>query len=193
MNTMHDLALQYDTLSAQLAQQKGISKTNFYRFVKENNYERITPGLYMKQDAWIDELAILHHRCPKGVFSHDEAFYYHGLSDREPLTHTLTVYTGYGISRLVQSGYKIYTVKKELLDIGKISVENNYGNIIPIYDLERSICDLIRSRNTIEIQEFSSVLKTYISRKDKNLNKLMDYAKLFKIDNVIRTYMEVLL
>lgn len=37
------------------------------------------------------------------------------------------------------------------------------------------------------------MLKNYISRKDKDLNRLMEYGKLLKIDNVIRRYMEVLL
>ena len=62
-----------------------------------------------------------------------------------------------------------------------------------MYDLERTICDLIRSRNRIEIQDFNSALKAYAAGKDKNLNRLMEYAKLFRVDNVIRRYMEVLL
>ena len=47
---------------------------------------------YAAKDTWIDELEMLHRRCPMGVFSHDEAFYYYGLTDREPLVHTLTIY-----------------------------------------------------------------------------------------------------
>ena len=72
-------------------------------------------------------------------------------------------------------------------------MKDHDGNMIPMYNLERTICDLIRSRNNIEIQDFNSILKNYISRKDKDLNRLMEYGKLLKIDNVIRRYMEVLL
>ena len=79
------------------------------------------------------------------------------------------------------------------MDVGKIMVKDNCGNEIPMYDLERTICDLMRSRNSIEAQEFNSVLKAYVSRKDKDLNRLMKYAKLFRVDNVIRRYMGVLL
>lgn len=43
-----------------------------------------------------------------GVFSHDEAFYYYGLTDREPLVHTLTIYSGYNVHRLKEDGYKVY-------------------------------------------------------------------------------------
>ena len=74
----------------------------------------------------------------------------------------------------------------------KTTVKDNFGNDIPMYDLERTICDLVRSRNSIEIQEFSSVMKSYIARKDKNLNLLMEYARKFHIENVIHRYMEVL-
>ena len=80
-----------------------------------------------------------------------------------------------------------------MLDIGKIIVQDNCGNDIPMYDLERTVCDLMRSRNTIEVQEFNSVIKSYVARKDKNLNRLMEYAKLFRLENIIRRYMGVLL
>ena len=137
---------------------------------------------------------MLHKRCPNAVFSHDEAFYYYGLTDREPLVHTLTIYSGYNAHRLIADGScKVYTVKRELLNIGKTVVEDNDGNMIPMYDLERTICDLIRSRNRIEIQDFNSALKAYAAGKDKDLNRLMEYAKLFRVDNVVRRYMEVLL
>lgn len=120
--------------------------------------------------------------------------YYHGLTDREPFVHTLTIYSGYNGHRLKADGScKVYTVKRELLDVGKIIVKDNDGNMIPMYDLERTICDLMRSRSSIEAQDFNSVLKTYVSRRDKDLNRLMEYAKLFRVDNVIRRYMGVLL
>ena len=151
-------------------------------------------GLYLSGDEWVDGLYVLHQRCSKAVFSHDEAFYYHDLTDREPLIHTLTIYSGYNAHRITaDGGCKVYTVKKELLDIGKIIIQDNCGNNIPMYDLERTVCDLIRSRNSIEVQEFNSVLKAYVARKDKNLNRLMEYAKLFRVENVIRRYMGVLL
>ena len=68
-----------------------------------------------------------------------------------------------------------------------------YGNEINMYDLERTICDLVRNRNDFEIQDFNNALKSYVKRKDKNITKLFEYATLFKIENVLRKYMEVLL
>ena len=89
--------------------------------------------------------------------------------------------------------FEFYKYVKELLDVGKQIVKSNQGNEIPMYDLERTICDLVRSRSSIEVQDFNAVLKAYVGRKDKDLNKLMKYAKLFRVDKIIRNYMEVLL
>ena len=181
-------------LVAETARKNGIPKYRFYRFVHENGFERVARGVYSKEDVLIDELFIISQRCPEAVFSHDEAFYYHGLSDREPFVHTVTVYSGYNAHRIKADGKcKVYYVKKEFLAIGKTIVKDNFGNDIPVYNLERTICDLVRSRNSIERQEFSSVLKAYIARKDKNLNLLMEYSRNFHIENIIRRYMEVLL
>lgn len=194
MDDMQKIMQSHDYMTPKTAKKSGISKFKFYKFVKENGLEPVRRGLYATGTDWIDELYVLHQRCPNAVFSHDEAFYYHGLTDREPLNHTFTIYSGYNAHRLTADGScKAYTVKRELLDVGKTMVKDNDGNMIPMYDLERTICDLIRGRSRIEVQDFNAALKNYISRKDKNLNRLMEYAKLFRIDNVARRYMEVLL
>ena len=194
MSKMTELVQSHDYLTPKIAEESGVSKFKFYKYIRENELEQVSRGVYFTGTNWTDGLYVIHRRCPRAVFSHDEAFYYHGLTDREPFVHTLTIYSGYNAHRLIADGScKVYTVKHELLDIGKIVVKDNNGNMIPMYDLERTICDLIRSRNSIEAQDFNSALKTYVSRKDKDLNRLMEYAKLFRVDNVIRRYMGVLL
>ena len=170
-----------------------VSKDRFYKFIKDNNYEKVGPGMYASRDDIVDELLVLHKRCPKGIISHDEALYYYGLIDREPLSHTITVYSGFNASRLIKSGNTVYYVNKDLLNIGKVNVINNFGNKIPMYNLERTIIDLVRNRSKFEIQDFTTALKTYAKRPDKNLSRLYEYAKVFRVDKTLRTYMEVLL
>lgn len=173
--------------------QGGIKKDEFYRFIAANHFEKAAHGIYLSPEAWEDESFVLHQRCPQAVFSHGEALFYHGLTDREPMQQTLTIYSGYNTQKLKESGIKVFTIKKELLNVGKIEVENSYGHKIPVYDLERTICDLMRSRRYFEIQDFQTAIKTYVKRPDKDLNKLMTYAPLFHVEKRIRQYMEVLL
>ena len=127
------------------------------------------------------------------MVSHDDALYYYGLVDREPMIHNITMYSGYNPTTLTHAGYKVYTVKRELLDLGKKTVVNQFGHEIPMYDLERTVCDLVRNRSNFEIQDFNAALKSYVKRKDKDLNRLMFYAKTFRLEKIIKQYMEILL
>lgn len=172
---------------------EGITKPSFYEYTKNNNYIQVSRGVYSKDNVIVDRQLIIQNRCPNAIFSHDESLYYYGLIDREPIRNTITIYTGYRTKNLVKDNVKVYTVKKELLNIGKITVTNNFGNNINIYNLERTICDLFRSRNNFETQDFSTAIKRYINRKDKDLNKLMKYAKSFKVDKIMKKYLEILL
>ena len=115
------------------------------------------------------------------------------VSDREPMEYATTVKTGYNPSKLRADGIQVYTVKKELHELGKTMMKTSFGHEVPVYDMERTICDLIRNRSNIEIQTFQDALKQYAKRKDKKLRTLMQYAKEFRVDKILRQYLEVLL
>jgi predicted transcriptional regulator of viral defense system len=172
---------------------KNQSKEKFYNYLKRNNFEKISRGIYASKDAWVDPLLVAHMRCPKAVISHDAALHYYGLVDREPLAPTLTIYSGYNTSRLKAAGYKVFYVKKEYLGAGKVEVVDFDGNTIPMYDMERTMCDLLRNRNSFEIQDFNAALKAYARKKEKNITKLFEYSRMLRVEKVMRTYMEVLL
>jgi hypothetical protein len=59
--------------------------------------------------------------------------------------------------------------------------------------MERTICDILRNRNQIDIAIVTDAIKRYVKRKDKNLPQLMRYAELFKVTKLLTRYMEVLL
>jgi len=170
-----------------------LSKETIYKYLRANDYERVGPGMYVSPNDFVDELLVLHKRCPGGVISHDEALYHHGLIDREPMMHTITVYSGYNAARLKKSGYKIYYVNRDLLELGKQSVTDQFGNKIPMYNLERTIVDLVRNRSNFEMQDFNMALKTYARMSARNLAALSEYAKAFRVEKILRGYLEVLL
>ena len=150
-------------------------------------------GIYHDPNAWTDRLFLLQLRCPKTVYSHDTALFMHDLTDREPLCYSLTAKTGYNPSHLTKEGIKVYTVKEDLFEIGVDALVTPFGNTVRVYNMERTICDVIRSRNTIEVSVFQEALKRYVKRNDKNLHQLMEYAKKFRVERIIRQYLEVLL
>lgn len=171
----------------------GISKPVFYTYVKERGLEKVTHGVYLSPEAWTDAMYLLHLRCGQAVFSHETALFFHDLTDREPFQFSITVKTGYNPSRLKEDGVRVYTVKKDLHDLGITVAQTPFGHWVPVYDMERTICDLLRSRSRIEIQVLQDALKQYVRRKDKNLRTLMQYAAAFHVEKLLRQYLEVLL
>ena len=136
---------------------------------------------------------LIHLRFEQAVFSHETALFFHDLTDREPTEYTVTVKTGYNPTRLKAEGVQVFTIKAELHDVGLTTAQTPFGHTVPAYDMERTICDLLRSRNSMEMQTFQGALKMYARRKDKNLRTLMRYAKLFRVEKLLRQYLEVLL
>ena len=171
----------------------GISKTVFYQYIKENDMEQISHGVYATKDTWIDAMYLVHLRCEQAVFSHETALFLHDLTDREPVEYEITVKTGYNPSKLKEDGIKVYTVKKELHGEGVVMMQTPFGHSVPVYNMERTICDIIRNRNNTEVQAFQNALKQYAKRKDKDLRLLMQYASKFRVDRILRQYLEVLL
>lgn len=94
------------------AMKRGISKAAFYRFVETHHFEKVARGVYLSPGVWEDPAFILHLRYPKAVFSHDEALFYHGLTDHEPMNQTITIYSGYNTQKMKKSGIKVFTVKR---------------------------------------------------------------------------------
>ena len=171
----------------------GISKPTLADFVRKNEYERVGQGIYCSPECWKDDLYFLQLRCPKTVFSHETALFLLDMTDREPFQYTVTAKTGYNPSHLSGDGVKVFTVKKELFDLGMTEAMTPFGHKVILYGPERTVCDMIRSRNEMEIQSVQDALKRYARRKDKNLHKLMEYANLFHVDKRLNQYLEVLL
>lgn len=171
----------------------GISKPILYQYIKENKMEQISHGVYVAKDTWIDAMYLLHLRCKQAVFSHETALFFHNLTDREPTKYEITVKTGYNPSKLKEDGITVYTVKKELHGEGVVMMQTTFGHLVPVYNMERTICDIIRNRNNTEAQTFQTALKQYAKRKDKNLRLLMQYATKLRVDKILRQYLEVLL
>ena len=171
----------------------GISKPVFYQFVQSRGLEQAAHGIYLSKDAWVDAMYLLHLRCPQAVFSHETALFFHDLTDREPLAYSITVKTGYNPTRLKDEGVQVFTIKAELHEVGLTTAQTPFGHDVPVYDMERTICDVLRSRSPIEMQTFQDAWNAYARRKDQDLRTLVRSAKLFRVEKILRQDLEVLL
>ena len=156
----------------------GINSRILTRMIERGIIERVARGIYISVDTIEDTYFTTQAICKKGIFSHETALYFHDLCDRTPIKN---------------SNYQFFYLKEELYNVGIIEMKTPYGNKVKVYDLERTICDIIRNKKKIEIALFTDAMKRYAERKDRNSIKLHKYAKLFNIEDEVRKYLEVLL
>ena len=78
----------------------------------------------------------------------------------------------------------------KLLSIG-VTQKDVQGYNVPIFDMERSVCDAIKYRNKVGIDVMAEILQTYLKRPDKNISLLMDYAAKLRLRNTLNQYLEV--
>ena len=161
--------------------------------VAEGKLERVDRGIYVSTDAVHDEMYAMQNKYPKLIFSHETALFLHGLSDRTPFEYSTTVPSGYKVVKNVSKRVKVYYIKKVLHDLGTINLNTPFGNPIKVYNVERTICDIVRSRSRVDIQILNEALKRFVKLKRADYSLLMDYAKEFKIEAILKNYLEVLL
>lgn len=170
----------------------GISKPTFYVYAKKMGLDKISHGVFAKKDRDFDKLYFFSLRSNLAIFSHETALKLHGF-DVDDEVMTITLPTGYNPSNYTGIGMKVYTVKKDLYDLGRMEYVTEFGHTIHIFDLERTICDLIRSRNKMRDGIMQDIFKEYVKREDKDLKKLTHYAFRFRIEKLLKSYLDLLL
>lgn len=174
------------------ATSQNINKMALVRLVKKGLINRLEKGLYIDAEKIEDSYYVFQYKCPKAIFSHETALYFHDLTDRTPIEFMVTVPSGYNSRLIKDNQYKFSYIKDDLYDLGKIKVKTPYGNEVYCYDIERTICDIIKDKNKIEKYQFTDALKRYMDLKIKDIPKLYEYAKKFNIKDEVKKYIEVL-
>lgn len=161
--------------------------------VKEKQLVRISRGYYIAPNGFADNFYVILSKCKKAIFSDATALFFHDLSDRTPLVYDIAVPYGYGNCYKNMKNVCLHYIKNENVNLGMIEIDSPFGMKIRVYDVERTICDIIKNKNKMDIEVFATALQKYSKQKNKDLNKLMRYAKKRNIDKKVREYMEVLL
>lgn len=173
--------------------QLGYSKALLTKYVKAGLLERSGHGVYVLPDAINDDMYALMLRSSKIIFSHDTALFLNGLSERTPFRHSVTIPSDSALPSSIKDECICFYIKSELHRLGMIEKKTTFGNTVRCYNLERTICDFLRSRNRCDEETVISAVKNYTASRDKNLNLLADYAKHLRVEKVLKRYMEVLL
>ena len=167
-------------------------RNSLQQLVKDGEIYRFGRGLYVRRNSWEDDFYLLQKKYGRGIYSHDTALYLLGYSDRTPAKYTMTFPKGYNAPSLKQEIIIIKRVVPENYEFGQIQIKSPAGNLIRTYDLERTLCDILRG-NGSDIQIITDAMKRYAASGEKNIHKLMQYAERLRVRPKVLRYLEVLL
>lgn len=176
---------------------KQVSDSGIYRgaiksLVEDDIVYQYGRGIYVDNSKLEDEFYLLQCKYGRGIFSHETALYLLGYSDRTPEKFTMTFPKGYNSPSIKNENIEVVRVIPENYSLGVIEMKSPSGNIIKVYNLERSLCDVLRG-SVNDVQIINPAMKKYANSKEKDINKLMKYAEQLKVKPKVLNYMEVLL
>lgn len=164
------------------------------RYVKKYELKQIVRGFYAKEEWMVDPYLVFQYTYPRFIYSYISAVFLHGLSDILPNYLEVTGPFNYRPMSKAKNDIITHTdTVNETYNLGIIEIVTTLGNIVKVYDKEKTMCDLIKNKDKIEFETYVKALNNYARSKDKNINKLMDYARIMKIENKVRSQMEVIL
>ena len=190
---MKEMQQNNNTITTSQVVELGFSRALLSKYVREGLLERSRQGVYILPDSVHDDMYTLMLRSEKIIFSHDTALFLNGLSERTPFEHSVTVPSNVVLSNILREECKCYYIMPELFTLGMVRKKTTFGNEVRCYNAERTICDLLRSRNRMDEETVISAIKNYATFKDKDLNRLAAYAEKFRVRKILKQYMEVLL
>lgn len=157
---------------------------------KKGIIEKVANGIYIDSKKIEDSYYVFSLSMPNAIYSHMTALYFHGLSIKAPNDkYDITVRKNYNSSHL--KNHEVFYVSDDIYELGLTEVETPMGNKVKAYDVERCICDIIRSKNRMDSEHVKHSIREYIKRKDKDLVKLSQYAEKMGIKEEVMNYVEV--
>ena len=194
MDTLKEYIQENLVITNKEAEKLGYTRHNLSELTKSGQLERLRPGLYQLKGKVIEDFVLISSNSNRIIFSHQTALYLHDLSDGTPNVFHISVPQGYNASHIKKryEDLQVHYVKKDLYELGKTKIKSPQGNFIAVYDIDRTICDIIIDREKIDKQIFTEALKRYFRSPNKNLRRLIKYSRLFKIEDEVRKYIEVL-
>lgn len=130
---------------------------------------------------------------PNGVICLMSAARYYGLTNFLPDAVDVAIERKKKVNTLPEwPEIRIFYFSQSRMDIGVKKIYEG-KNCFHIFDIEKTVVDIIYYRNKIGIEETSEVFKNYLKRRDRQIDRIYAYAKRLRCEEVVRTYLEVLI
>ena len=179
-------------LSTEQLMCQNIPFSMIYRWLSSGEIIKLDRGVYGIPNTPRDDLALLQYRYDRCIFSGITALSLHGLTDHISEYYHITFPQGYNPSSLKNCGWKISVTRSvpKIYELGRMEMMTPQGNMICVYDKERSLCDILRGKGLPPFM-VRTVMKRYFNSYDRDLSKLKEYAEILHVGDRMERYIDI--
>jgi len=195
MNIYKSLSQEKQVYSAEELKALGFSYYQINKMVENKCLSRLNKSYYENLTfvGNSNDFYFIHAFVPDGVICLMSAAVYYNLSTYRPSAIDVAVPGKKKIT--TQPDFfdlSLHYFSEEKLKLG-VNLITEGENSFKIFDIEKTVADIICARNKIGIEETKEVLVKYLSRPTKNINALYRYAEKLKCLKTLKSYLEVLI
>ena len=194
MATKNTLSDQKLVFSSDELQKQGFSYYQITKMVEQGKLIRLNKSYYENANfiGDMNDFYYVQAFAPQGVVCLMSAAVHYGLTTFRPDAIDVAVPPKTKLSTQPESqrlALHYFSSERHTLGVRTFS-ENK--NTFKIYDIEKTVVDIISNRNKIGIEETKEILTNYLARQGRNINKLYRYAEKLSCLKILKTYLEVL-
>jgi predicted transcriptional regulator of viral defense system len=173
----------------------GVSRSAFYALRDEGELEKETRGLYRLSDAEFNpnpDLAIVALKIPHAVVALISALSFHDITTQIPHRVHICIPKGMRSPKLDYPPIVSHQVRGEAFS-GGIENHDIGGVNIRIYSIEKTIADCFKFEKHVGFDVALEAMKTARAESRLNIPKLHEYARICRVYNRIRPYIEAII
>lgn len=179
-------------LGAKTLLENGVTYSTINSLLADAVLVKLKRGLYKWAAIETDEMVEVARMVPDGVFCLWSAAFFHELTTTVPTGYHLAIPDDRKATRPDYPPTQLYFWNKTPYTLGVTTAELA-GGWIKVYDLEKTVCDVIRHRKKIGLEVLKEILNNYLQRKDRNLHRLQLYAQELNSFNKINDLIKILI
>ena len=186
---LYDIILKEGSITSKRATELGYPRIYLTFLVKNGKIFKVDRGVYScNKDLTLNPLVSFQKHNRKVIFSCFSALNLLAFYAYVPEKINISVPQGYNASRY--DNVEVFYNNETNYSVGTTYISLNEEKII-VYNLERSICDIIKEHNRFDKRLYNKLINYYFSREDINYKKLLEYSKLLKVSNRVQEYLSL--
>lgn len=168
-------------------------RTAYYKMlerVRQGDLIQVRRGLYANIDQLSGNMIDINTIVPDGILCLWSAWNIHQLTTSMPQAYHVAIKRDRKVTLPSFPKMELHHYTEAILGIGIMKMKIDGFNI-RVYDIERCVCDAVKFRNKIGMDVCSEILDNYLNRPNRNLSRLMTYARKLRVGTTLEQYLQV--